>query len=69
MAYADGTDHYYLISNTRNRVARSFYRDKPNWVLVMDMFGVGSTMAIGYCRDSGIDPDATTVGQRPAKEI
>ncbi len=48
-------DHFYLIANTRNTVAKVKYRHHPNWVLVRDMFGCGSTKAWEICKAAGID--------------
>ncbi len=35
------------------------HRRKPNWVLAMTLYALGSTYASGICRDFGLDPDAT----------
>jgi len=38
----------------------SKYRSKygiERWILVKDLFGVGSTVARGLCREFGFDPD------------
>lgn len=51
---------FYLLSNCR-RVVSAAYARKPNWVLAMELFAVGSTTAHRICRDAGIDPDATEV--------
>lgn len=61
MKASDMPSHYYLISNTRSIVAKSTYRDKPNWALVKDMFGCGATKAHEICHQSNIDPDDTVV--------
>lgn len=41
------------------RIAGRRHAKKPNWVLAMDIFCVGSNYAWGICRDAGLDPEAT----------
>jgi len=40
-------------------IAGRRHSKKPNWVLAMDIYCVGSSYAWGICRDSGLDPEAT----------
>lgn len=54
-------DHFYLIANTRQTVAKTLYRRQPNWVLVRDMFGCGATMAWDICKAARIDGDSCKV--------
>lgn len=61
MSTVDVCDLYFLISNTRSIVAKTTYRDKPNWVLVKDMFGCGSTRARDICIMNDIDPEGFIV--------
>jgi len=47
-----------LIENVlRNMECLRGQRNKPRWVLVMDYFAVGSTVAHALCREFGFDPD------------
>lgn len=39
------------------RMAQANYKAKPNWVLVMELFVVGSTYAREMCQFAGVDPD------------
>jgi hypothetical protein len=39
------------------RMAKAEYKRKPNWVLAMELFGVGSTYAHEYCKAAEVDPD------------
>lgn len=54
---------FYLLANCR-RIAAAKYRSKPNWVIAMELFALGSNSARKVCQDAGIDPDAPQV--RPA---
>lgn len=38
---------------------------KPNWVLAMSIFGVGSTYARRICARAGINPDALVATNEP----
>lgn len=40
-------------------IAGRRHAKKPNWVLAMDIYCVGSNYAWGICRDAGLDPEAT----------
>ena len=51
------------IYNAR-RMAKAEFKKKPNWVLAMELWSVGSTMAWQMCREAGLDPDAS-VTERP----
>lgn len=48
-----------LLRNAR-RIAGRRHKRKPNWVLAMDIYGVGSTFAWMLCVQNGIDADATS---------
>lgn len=50
---------FYLLANAR-RIASREYSQKPNWVLAMNLFAVGSNTAYRVCREAGIDPDGLT---------
>lgn len=39
------------------RMAKAEFKRKPNWVLVMELWSVGSTYAREYCKAAGVDPD------------
>lgn len=45
------------VSNTRRICARRWKRS-PNWVLVSELFGLGSTYSFFLCRYIDIDPEA-----------
>jgi hypothetical protein len=47
---------YFAIRNARRLLSRR-YAKSPNWVLAMEIFGLGSTYASRLCRDNGLDPD------------
>jgi hypothetical protein len=51
---------FYLLSNARRICSREYQR-KPNWVLAMNLFALGSTSATKVCREAGIDPDGLEV--------
>lgn len=51
---------FYLLANARG-IAAAEFRRKPNWVLAMHLFAVGSASAWAICKEAGIDPDATEV--------
>lgn len=46
------------ILNLRRIASRSF-KNAPNWVLVKETFGFGSTYSFALCRLHGLDPEAT----------
>ncbi|MBY3263851.1 hypothetical protein HFO15_19690 [Rhizobium laguerreae] len=48
----------YVLANTRRLLARKHMK-RPNWVIVMDIYGLGSTYAHWLCQRYGIDPYAT----------
>jgi ribosomal protein S13 len=52
--------HRIIMSNARRIAARQYARD-PNWVLAMNVFGLGSTYAHELCRRAGINPDAKVI--------
>jgi hypothetical protein len=45
------------------RMAKAEYKKRPNWVLAMELFICGSTMAARMCRDAEVDPDGTSAFQ------
>lgn len=49
-----------LLANAR-RIASRKYQGQPNWVVAMEVFGLGSTYAFKLCHSLGIDPDAKRV--------
>ena len=46
-----------VLKNVR-RLMRGRRRNVQNWVLVMDVFAVGSTTAHKICGELGIDPES-----------
>lgn len=53
-----------IFARARGMLAQKHRRD-PNWVVAMELFGLGSTFAWGICLEMGIDPDATTASIWP----
>jgi ribosomal protein S13 len=50
--------HRIILSNVRRLLPRN---QQPNWVLAMEVFGVGSTYGWRICEEAGIDPEAKTL--------
>lgn len=51
------------------RLAKPRRGSSPRWVLVRDLFGVGSTTATQLCREHGFDPSETAGSSpRPKKD-
>lgn len=46
-----------IVANARRMAGRRWQRS-PNWVLVSEVFGLGSTYSFHLCRALGIDPEA-----------
>jgi hypothetical protein len=46
-----------IVLNNVRRLMKGRVRNRPNWALVMEIFGVGSTTAVTNCRMAGIDPE------------
>jgi len=46
-----------LVLRNVRRIASLHMRAKPNWVLAMEVFGLGSTYATRLCVEAGINPD------------
>jgi hypothetical protein len=55
------TKLYIVLSNVRRLKSKAWGKRNPNWVIVRDVFGVGSTTAVNHCRNNNIDPDAYEV--------
>lgn len=53
-------DDWHILANAR-RIASRKWRSQDNWVLAMEMFGVGSTSAKNICIAAGIDPYSKSV--------
>lgn len=49
-----------LLYNARHML-HSRYASRPNWSVVVDLFGVGSSKASDFCLWLGVDPDARAV--------
>lgn len=49
---------YIIFANAR-RICKREYQNSPNWVLAMEVFGLGSTYAYAMCRKIGVDPEGT----------
>jgi hypothetical protein len=52
-------DHLVVLRNFR-RLMRGRRRNEANWIIVKELFGVGSTTAHAMCREMGVDPEAMT---------
>lgn len=50
--------HADILRSVR-RIAGRRVKDRANWALAMDVWGVGSTFAHILCHEAGIDPEAT----------
>jgi hypothetical protein len=50
----------FVVANARRLLARK-HKHRPNWAIVMGLYGLGSTYARWLCERYGIDADATTV--------
>ena len=46
-----------IVANAR-RICAMKWKSSPNWVLVSEVFGLGSTYSFHLCRALGIDPEA-----------
>lgn len=46
----------FVIRGAR-RIAAVKYRKSPNWVIAMELYGLGSTFARHLCLEHGVDPD------------
>lgn len=57
---AKSSDVFAVMAGAR-RVCKREYQRSPNWVLAMELFGLGNTYAHEICRRNGIDPDARQV--------
>ncbi|RUU79993.1 hypothetical protein [Mesorhizobium sp. M7A.F.Ca.MR.362.00.0.0] len=53
----DAIDPRRAFVNARRICARRYQRS-PNWVLAMELFGLGSTYSFALCRRFGIDPES-----------
>lgn len=53
-------DVFTVMARARTICKREYQRS-PNWVLAMELFGLGSTYAHELCRRYEIEPDARTV--------
>jgi hypothetical protein len=47
-----------IVINIRNHQSRAWNQRTPNWVLLTNFFGLGSTSAYRWCRELGLDPDS-----------
>lgn len=61
----DNIDLRRVFSNAR-RICKREYQRSPNWVLAMQLFGLGSTYSFAICRRFGIDPESRTIA--PVKD-
>lgn len=52
-----------ILANAR-RLCAVKWRKSPNWVIVSELFGLGSTYSYGFCRRLGVDPE----GRSPTPE-
>lgn len=58
-AKLDNLSPRIILSNAR-RISTGYTR-KPNWILAMFLFGLGSTYARALCVREGIDPDSNGI--------
>lgn len=49
-----------VLANAR-RICKREYQRSSNWVLAMNVFGLGSTWAYELCRRIGVNPDGRTM--------
>jgi len=47
-----------VMANARRLIKK--HRSMINWVLCMELFGLGSTSAIAKCKELGLDPDSNS---------
>jgi hypothetical protein len=52
----DSETRLNIIRNVR-RMIKNRVKNEPNWIMVMHIFGTGSTSAYRICVDCRIDPD------------
>lgn len=52
----DGISKRIIFLNAR-RICSRQHKRSPNWVLAMNLFGLGSTYAFALCRQIGVDPE------------
>lgn len=57
-------DYYRLIIHNCRRLMPKYKRQTANWVLVMEIFCVGSSYAWKVCNYAEIDGDGFDVGYR-----
>ena len=50
-------DRRQVINNVR-QMMKGRVKNEKNWIMVMYIFGVGSTTAHQICKDCGIDPES-----------
>lgn len=49
-----------ILIKAARRMAPKYRRNRdPNWVIAMNLFGVGSTFGWWICAEYGLDPDST----------
>lgn len=53
-------DNLSMLTAFRNarRICARKYQRSQNWVLAMELFGLGSTYAYAMCRRIGVDPES-----------
>lgn len=50
--------HMNIVLANARRMASRRYGDQANWVIAMNVFGLGSSYAFELCRVLGLDPEA-----------
>ncbi len=50
--------HVNIIMSNAVRVGSRDFKRQPNWVIAMNIFGLGSSYAFELCRVLGLDPEA-----------
>lgn len=55
---------WQVFRNARGLLSRRWQRE-DNWVVAMELYGVGSTYAFAICRRIGIDPTSRSADRLP----
>lgn len=64
LADLNTTRNRVIFANAR-RICKREYQRSANWVLVSELFGLGSTYSFGLCRLFGVDPYCRVSDRRP----
>tara|TARA_R100001480_G_scaffold148290_1_gene147579 strand:+ start:394 stop:606 length:213 start_codon:yes stop_codon:yes gene_type:complete len=50
-----------LLRNVREQHSKAWNKRSPNWVLIKNVLGKGSTTAFNFCKEIGIEADSTEI--------